>query len=174
MQAGVAVGLLLRNRDCGWSSKCVTALIWSLLFLLGVEVGGNRKIISSLPSLGMDALTIAAGLSGLIPETVSEGNLTFYALCLLLFFVGIGVGGDKEIISKFRNLDIRMALLPIGTAAGTFAGSAVAALILDGRSAADCLAVGSGFGYYSLSSIFITGYKGAELGTIALLANIIR
>lgn len=60
MLAGVAVGLLLRNRDCGWSSKCVTALIWSLLFLLGVEVGGNRKIISSLPSLGMDALTIAA------------------------------------------------------------------------------------------------------------------
>ena len=33
---------------------------------------------------------------------------------------------------------------------------------------------GSGFGYYSLSSIFITEYKGAELGTIALLANISR
>ena len=38
----------------------------------------------------------------------------------------------------------------------------------------DCLAVGSGFGYYSLSSIFITEYKGPELGTIALLSNIIR
>ena len=33
---------------------------------------------------------------------------------------------------------------------------------------------GSGFGYYSLSSIFITEYKGAELGTIALLSNISR
>lgn len=29
-------------------------------------------------------------------------------------------------------------------------------------------------GYYSLSSIFITEYKGAELGTIALLSNIVR
>ncbi|HAD01761.1 MAG TPA: hypothetical protein DCE74_06040, partial [Porphyromonadaceae bacterium] len=38
----------------------------------------------------------------------------------------------------------------------------------------DCLAVGSGFGYYSLSSVFITQYKGAEMGTIALTANIIR
>ena len=34
--------------------------------------------------------------------------------------------------------------------------------------------MGAGFGYYSLSSIFITEYKGAELGTVALLANIIR
>ena len=38
----------------------------------------------------------------------------------------------------------------------------------------ESMAVGSGFGYYSLSSIFITEYKGAELGTIALLSNILR
>lgn len=47
-------------------------------------------------------------------------------------------------------------------------------LILGHRQLSDCLAVGSGFGYYSLSSIFITQYRGAELGTIALLANIFR
>ena len=32
----------------------------------------------------------------------------------------------------------------------------------------------SGFGYYSLSGIFITEYRGPELGTVALLANISR
>ena len=53
--AGIAAGRLLRNRDCGWVSKLTTILIWSLLFLLGVEVGGNRTIISSL----LDALLIA-------------------------------------------------------------------------------------------------------------------
>ena len=36
------------------------------------------------------------------------------------------------------------------------------------------MAVGAGFGYYSLSSIIITEYKNAELGTIALLSNIMR
>ena len=36
------------------------------------------------------------------------------------------------------------------------------------------MAVGAGFGYYSLSGILITGSKGAELGTVALLSNIIR
>ena len=67
-----------------------------------------------------------------------------------------------------------MSLLPVGTLLGTLAGALAAALLLHGRSATDCLAVGSGFGYYSLSSIFITEYKGAELGTIALLSNIVR
>lgn len=37
-----------------------------------------------------------------------------------------------------------------------------------------CMFGGIGFGYYSLSSIFITEYRGAELGTIALLSNIVR
>ena len=173
MFAGIAVGWLLRNRDCGWASKTVTVLIWALLFLLGVEVGGNRKIISALPSLGLDAL-VTAVLSGIVPERFVGGDLTFYALCALLFFVGLGVGNDKSIVSKFKSLDVRMALLPVGTIIGTFAGALAASLILSSRSATDCLAVGSGFGYYSLSSIFITGYRGAELGTIALLSNIIR
>jgi uncharacterized membrane protein YbjE (DUF340 family) len=60
------------------------------------------------------------------------------------------------------------------TILGTVAGASVASLLLPERSLTDCLAVGSGFGYYSLSSIFITTYRGAELGTVALLCNILR
>lgn len=128
----------------------------------------------SLVIVGFFVLGILAGLSGIVPERFVGGDLTFYALCALLFFVGLGVGSDKSIVSKFKSLDVRMALLPVGTIIGTYAGALAASLILSFRSATDCLAVGSGFGYYSLSSIFITGYRGAELGTIALLSNIIR
>lgn len=128
----------------------------------------------SLIIVGFFILGIAAGLSGMVPESIIDGDLTFYALCALLLCVGIGIGSDRNIVRKFKSLDVRMALLPLGTALGTFAGSLAVSLILSGRSPLDCLAVGSGFGYYSLSSIFITEYKGAELGTIALLANIIR
>ncbi len=128
----------------------------------------------SLIIVGFFILGIAAGLSGMVPESIIDGDLTFYALCALLLCVGIGIGSDRNIVTKFKSLDVRMALLPLGTVLGTFAGSLVASFILSGRSPLDCLAVGSGFGYYSLSSIFITEYKGAELGTIALLANIIR
>ena len=128
----------------------------------------------SLIIVGFFILGIAAGLSGMVPESIIDGDLTFYALFALLLCVGIGIGCDRNIVTKFKSLDVRMALLPLGTALGTFAGSLVVSFILSGRSPLDCLAVGSGFGYYSLSSIFITEYKGAELGTIALLANIIR
>ena len=128
----------------------------------------------SLIIVGFFILGIAAGLSGMVPESIIDGDLTFYALCALLLCVGIGIGSDRNIVTKFKSLDVRMALLPLGTALGTFAGSLVVSFILSGRSPLDCRAVGSGFGYYSLSSIFITEYKGAELGTIALLANIIR
>lgn len=128
----------------------------------------------SLIIVGFFILGIAAGLSGMVPESIIDGDLTFYALCALLLCVGIGIGSDRNIVTKFKSLDVRMALLPLGTELGTFAGSLVVSFILSGRSPLDCLAVGSGFGYYSLSSIFITEYKGAELGTIALLANIIR
>lgn len=128
----------------------------------------------SLIIISFFILGIIAGLTGLIPESFAEGNIAFYALCTLLFFVGAGVGSDSSIVSRFRTLDIRMSLLPLGTILGTFAGALAAVLLLHGRSATDCLAVGSGFGYYSLSSIFITEYKGAALGTIALLSNIVR
>lgn len=128
----------------------------------------------SLIIISFFILGIIAGLTGLIPESFAENNIAFYALCTLLFFVGAGVGSDSSIVSRFRTLDIRMSLLPLGTILGTFAGALSAVLLLHGRSATDCLAVGSGFGYYSLSSIFITEYKGAELGTIALLSNIVR
>lgn len=36
------------------------------------------------------------------------------------------------------------------------------------------MAVGAGFGYYSLSSIFIADFRGAGLGTVALLCNVMR
>ena len=60
MFSGIAVGWLLRDRNCGWASRITTALIWILLFLLGVEIGGDRKLIASLPTLGLEALIIAA------------------------------------------------------------------------------------------------------------------
>lgn len=88
--------------------------------------------------------------------------------------VGISVGNDPQTLKNFRTLNPRLIFLPVMTIAGTLAGTAVISLLLTHRSLTDCLAIGSGFGYYSLSSIFITEYRGAELGTIALLANISR
>lgn len=129
----------------------------------------------SLIIIGFFVLGTLCGVSHLIPiDIVMDSRISFYALCALMFSVGLSVGNDPQTLKNFRSLNPRLVFLPIMTILGTLVGSAAVSLILTHRSLTDCLAVGSGFGYYSLSSIFITEYKGAELGTIALLANISR
>ena len=59
MFAGIALGYLLRRESLPWINKAITALIWLLLFLLGIEVGHNEQIIRSLPTLGVEAFAIA-------------------------------------------------------------------------------------------------------------------
>ncbi len=105
------------------------------------------------------AAGVACGVTELIPEGFVSSRTSFLVLCALMFSVGMSIGCDSATLHSFRRLNPRLALLP---------------LVLPHRTLSDCLALGSGMGYYSLSSIFITGYRGAELGTVALLANILR
>ena len=116
----------------------------------------------------------AAGISGVIPEGLTGGDASHCAWYALMFCVGISLGNDTTVLRDLRSMDPRFLLLPLMTIIGTLAGCAIISICLPSRSVFDCLAVGSGFGYYSLSSIFINEYKGTELGTVALLANIIR
>lgn len=67
MLCGIAVGFLLRKRRLRVVPHAVTALIWALLFLLGVEVGTNRQVIEGITSLGMEALWLSlAGIAGTV------------------------------------------------------------------------------------------------------------
>lgn len=126
----------------------------------------------SLIIVGFFILGIVCGLMGWLPSL--DDNLSFLTLCALLFCVGMTVGNNTTLLKSFKRLDPRLMLLPLMTIVGTLAATTVATLGLPHRSLSDCLAVGSGFGYYSLSSILITQYRGPDLGTVALLANIIR
>lgn len=128
----------------------------------------------SLIIVGFFVLGALCGVYHLIPYDVTQSKLSFYALCALMFSVGVSVGNDPQTLRNFRSLNPRLIFLPVMTILGTLAGCAVVSLFLSHRSVTDCMAVGAGFGYYSLSSIFITEYKGPELGTIALLSNITR
>lgn len=120
------------------------------------------------------AVGVACGLLHIIPDGFINGRTSFYVLCALMFSVGMSIGCDSATLRSFRQLNPRLALLPFVTIAGTLAGAMASSVVLPHRELSDCLAVGSGMGYYSLSTIFITEYRGAELGTVALLANIFR
>lgn len=128
----------------------------------------------SLIILSFFATGLLLGVFRWFPPEVLSYNISFYVLCALMFSVGISIGNDTTSFRQFRRLNPRIIFLPLMTILGTFIGVIAVSLFLKNRSVTDCLAVGSGFGYYSLSSILITEYKGVELGTIALLSNIIR
>lgn len=128
----------------------------------------------SLIIVGFFILGVIAGRLGWLDIGTFGFDVSFIALAMLMFCVGIGVGNDLGALRNLRSLNPRLLLLPLVTIIGTLAGCLLLSLILPRREIPEVLAVGSGFGYYSLSSIFITQYKGAELGTVALLANITR
>lgn len=244
MLSGMLTGYLLRRLLFGRLGRVIAALIWTLLFLLGLEVGSNERIVSGLATLGLEAILITwAGtlgsvwaawglwrttqrhsasapssislreradiihhteadangqesllkalkgslvivgffvlglliaLSGWIRVSEQVSDFSFYALAALMACVGASIGSDPQTLKNFRALNPRLVLLPLCTILGTLVATALVSLLLSHRSLTDCLAVGSGFAYYSLSSIFITEYRGAELGTIALLSNISR
>ena len=96
--------------------------------------------------------------------------------------VGIGVGSDPRIKEILRAISPKMLLLPIGTILGTLISVFAISFLFSRWSVFEVMAVGSGMGYYSLSSILVTSLKeasigvqaAAELGTIALISNIFR
>ena len=109
-------------------------------------------------------------------------NVSMMILYALMFQVGLSVGCSPNLKAILRNFKPKMLLLPLATISGTLLFSAIISVALVQWRVTDCMAVGSGMGYYSLSSILITQLKvptlgqqvAAELGTIALLANICR
>ena len=128
----------------------------------------------SLIIVGFFVIGIIVGLCDVIPDSFVNSDVSYSALCCLMFCVGISIGCDTSVLKSFKEVNPRLMMLPIMTILGTLAGCAAVSVLLGHRQLTDSLAIGSGFGYYSLSSIFITQYRGAELGTIALLANISR
>ncbi|WP_298549112.1 lysine exporter LysO family protein [uncultured Parabacteroides sp.] len=136
----------------------------------------------SLIVVGFFALGCLLGWSGWLPDAITENDITVYVLYMLMFQVGLSIGSDKKLKEILGSIRPKLLLVPFATIAGTLVFSALVSLLLTKWSVFDCLAVGSGFAYYSLSSILITQLKepslgvqlATELGTIALMANIMR
>lgn len=109
-------------------------------------------------------------------------DVSLYILYALMFQIGLSVGCSDNLKAVLRYFRPKMLLLPLGTLCGTLLFSALVSWVLVEWNVFDTMAVGAGLGYYSLSSVLITQLKmptlgeqlAAELGTIALLSNIIR
>ncbi len=226
---GIISGFFASEKVFSFSEKSVNLTVYFLLILLGINVGGNSLLMSSMKTIGLNALILAfggifgstvfalifeklvfkdkfknteliseesenfspfkgsvavlisfvfgivLGFYGLLPfEGFDNDRLIQYVLYFLLLFVGITVGSDKKSLKFIKKAGKRSIAFPLFTVTGTLLGSVAAVFFVKGITVSEAAAVGSGFGYYSLSSVIIAEIKNDTVATVALIANIVR
>lgn len=137
---------------------------------------------SSLMIISAFVLGTFAALFGLLPEWIYSSGLDMWLLYALMLQVGISIGADPKLKETLRSLSLSVLLVPLATIVGTMVMCFGVSFLISRWSVSEVMAVGSGFGYYSLSSILVSSLKeatigvqaAAELGTITLMANIFR
>lgn len=129
---------------------------------------------NSLVIIGFFVLGTITGLNDLLPQIFVEIDFSLYALYILMFLVGIGIGADKNAWKILKNAKFKIILVPLTVIIGTAIGISIISIFLKDITLRESLAVGAGFGYYSLSSIFISRISGEALGVVALISNISR
>ncbi len=103
------------------------------------------------------------------PEIMSSiDNLASISLFVLIFLVGIDVGGNKTIFKDLKKAGFKVLLVPFGGIVGSLVG------FLFNMALNESLAIGSGFGWYSLSGVMLKEMGGDTLGAIAFLTNVFR
>ena len=95
-----------------------------------------------------------------------------FGLYLLLFFIGIDIGKNDNILNDLKKLNKKVLFLLFITIISSLAGGAVASIFLS-LSIGESVAVSAGMGWYSFSAIELSKVS-VELGGIAFLSNIFR
>jgi len=129
---------------------------------------------SSLIIIAFFLAGILLGQSNIFPAEISFDQLSMIALYVLMVLIGLSFGSDPRLPEILRSVSLKILLVPISTILGTFLGILIYNMLIHGVELKDSLAIGSGFGYYSLSGVLISQFSGESMGTLALLANIIR
>lgn len=129
---------------------------------------------SSLKILAAFIIGFILGIIKILPRSFTDGEWSEYCLYALILFVGISIGANEKALKALRKPDFRMFIIPAGVIFGTYVGILMFFPIIPGISLREALAVGSGFGYYSLSSAMITRLGGELLGITTLIVNIAR
>ena len=94
-------------------------------------------------------------------------------LCLLLIFVGMDLGLDGTVIANFRRVGLRILAFPAAVILGTLIG-ALAVCPLLALSLRECLAVGCGFGWYTLAPGIIMEAGHLTASAVSFLHNVMR
>ena len=146
----------------------------------GAGQGGGGKIGLDFAKMTASFVVVFSFIAGL-PAGVFFPVMTEVpfdpaevSLMLLMFLVGFSVGSDPGVLEMIKKYGIKLFLMPVSVIIGTLSAVSVLALLWPSMPLKESLAVGAGFGYYSLSSLVIKEISGDEWAAVALLSNIFR
>ncbi len=94
-------------------------------------------------------------------------------LCSLLVFVGIDLGLDPSVVENFKKVGVRVLAFPAAAVVSTLLGAGIAGA-LTGLSLRESLAIGAGFGWYSLAPGIIMDAGYVTASAISFLHNVLR
>ncbi len=119
-------------------------------------------------------LGAGAGFFFLPPSFSSNiGIIIDIGLMLLLFFVGMDIGKQKDVFVKIKKMGLKILLVPFAVIVGSVVGSMIAGILLK-MPINEAGAIGAGLGWYTLSSTMLLADGYIELSALAFLANVFR
>ncbi len=96
-----------------------------------------------------------------------------FGLSLLLVFIGLDLGLDGTLVENFRKVGLRIFVIPLVVVISTLLGALACSLFLS-LSAKECMAIGAGFGWYTLAPGIIIENGYVTAGAVAFLHNVMR
>ena len=94
-------------------------------------------------------------------------------LCILLIFVGIDLGLEGTVVDNFRKVGWRVFVFPLVVVVSTLLGSGISGVFM-GLSLKESLAIGAGFGWYSLAPGMIMEAGLITASAVSFLHNVLR
>jgi len=101
-----------------------------------------------------------------------SGDIVIVVLCGLLFMIGLKIGRDDKVFAEVKEVGLKILLFPFAAITGTYAFCAAASVFLP-VTAREAMAIGGGFGWYSLAPTILLTYS-VSVSAICFLQNVMR
>lgn len=133
----------------------------TLFILVGVAVGLSLGYFYIRPNFNYESFESGASLAITIE------------LIILLIFVGLDLGLAGDVITNIKSVGFRVLVIPLVVELGTLIGAALCGVFLP-LSVRESLAVGAGFGWYSLGAGILMDAGMMTAGAISFMHNVMR
>lgn len=132
---------------------------------------GDPMMFFALGAVGLGLVCGAVSPLAAALAPVRDGAQ--WILYLLMFCVGISVGGQRGVLASLRRHSAQILLVPLGVIVGSLAGGGLCGLLLR-MPLREALSIGGGLGWYSLAGVSVSSAAGVTVGSIAFLSNLLR